>query len=122
MATKDIKVYEISNNISVNVLSVEGKEIYICWKGIKRDLEVNLMLMSDNGRTHYTAVKSLSRLLSGSNSKHKSKQHFCTNCLHGFDQELSRDNCQDNETVKNQSSGILQHSQNRPTGDRWLKF
>ena len=25
-----------------------------------------------------------------------------------------------NET--NQSSDILQHSQNRPTGDRWLKF
>ena len=23
---------------------------------------------------------------------------------------------------KNQSSDILQHSQNRPTGDRWLKF
>ena len=24
--------------------------------------------------------------------------------------------------VPNQSSDILQHSQNRPTGDRWLKF
>ena len=24
--------------------------------------------------------------------------------------------------LKNQSSDILQHSQNRPTGDRWLKF
>ena len=23
---------------------------------------------------------------------------------------------------QNQSSDILQHSQNRPTGDRWLKF
>ena len=26
------------------------------------------------------------------------------------------------ENDKNQSSNILQHSQNRPTGDRWLKF
>ena len=26
------------------------------------------------------------------------------------------------KTVLNQSSDILQHSQNRPTGDRWLKF
>ena len=25
-------------------------------------------------------------------------------------------------TLMNQSSDILQHSQNRPTGDRWLKF
>ena len=24
--------------------------------------------------------------------------------------------------TKNQNSDILQHSQNRPTGDRWLKF
>ena len=24
--------------------------------------------------------------------------------------------------ISNQSSDILQHSQNRPTGDRWLKF
>ena len=27
-----------------------------------------------------------------------------------------------NEQITNQSSDILQHSQNRPTGDRWLKF
>ena len=27
-----------------------------------------------------------------------------------------------NEFAANQSSDILQHSQNRPTGDRWLKF
>ena len=26
------------------------------------------------------------------------------------------------EMSKNQSSDILQHSQNRPTGDKWLKF
>ena len=28
----------------------------------------------------------------------------------------------DLEKTRNQSSDILQHSQNRPTGDRWLKF
>ena len=48
-------------------------------------------------------TKSLSRLLSSSNSKHHGKQHFCTNCLQGFTQELSRDQhqvfCEDNETV-----------------------
>ena len=27
-----------------------------------------------------------------------------------------------NNSDTNQSSDILQHSQNRPTGDRWLKF
>ena len=30
--------------------------------------------------------------------------------------------CMDEGDHPNQSSDILQHSQNRPTGDRWLKF
>ena len=37
------------------------------------------------------AVKSLSRLLSKQNSKHKEAQHFCTNCLYGFESEIIRD-------------------------------
>ena len=62
------------------------------------------MLIHENDRTHYTAVKSLSRLLSGSNTTHKRKQYFCTNCLQGFMQELRRDQhqvyCKDNKTVR----------------------
>ena len=104
MATKDIKVFEMNNNISVNVLLVENREIYICRKGNKRDQEINLMLIHENERVHYTAVKSLSTLLRSSNTKHKCKQYFCTNCLQGFTQELSRDqhqvHCKDNETVR----------------------
>ena len=73
MATKDIKVFEMNNNISGNVLSVEGSEIYICRKGDKRNREINLMLISENGRYHYTAVKSLIRLLRSNNTEHKCK-------------------------------------------------
>ena len=50
------------------------------------------------------AIKSLSRLLSSSNSKHYGKQHFCTNCLQEFAKELKRNQhqayCEDNETVR----------------------
>ena len=53
---------------------------------------------------HYVAIKSLSRLLSSKNSKHKGKEYFCMNCLQGFQQEISRDKhrnyCLDNESVK----------------------
>ena len=66
--------------------------------------EINLLLISEDDRLHYTAVKSLSRLLSSSNSKHKRKQYFCNNCLQCFTQELSRDKhysyCIDNEMVR----------------------
>ena len=49
-------------------------------------------------------IKSLSRLLRSSNTKHKCKQHFWMNCLQGFTLELSKDEhqvyCKDNETVR----------------------
>ena len=83
---------------------MEGKDIYICRKGWRHEREINLMLISEGDKWHYTVIKSLSRLLSSSNSKHKRKQYFCNNCLQGFTQELSRDQhysyCIDNETVR----------------------
>ena len=42
-------------------------------------------------KKHYVAVKSLSRLLSKQNSKHKEAKHFCTNSLNGFESEIIRD-------------------------------
>ena len=102
---KDISMFETNNNFSVNVLVTEGKDIYICRKTTYRcDWEINLMLISEGDRWHYTAIKSLSRLLAGKNSKHAHKQYFCNNCLQGFTQELSRDQhysyCIDNDTVR----------------------
>ena len=66
--------------------------------------EINLLFIHEDGINHYAAIKSLSSLLSSSNSNTKRKQHFCTNCLQGFARELRRDQhrvyCQDNETVR----------------------
>ena len=66
--------------------------------------EINLLMVSEDGIWHYTAIKSLSRLLSSKNSNTKHKQHFCMNCLQGFTQESSRDQhrvyCKDNESVR----------------------
>ena len=65
---------------------------------------VNLLLIINGEKRLYTAIKSLSRLLGSSNSKHGHKQHFCLNCLQGFHSEKSRDNhfeyCKDNEAVR----------------------
>ena len=81
VAIKNIKDFEMNNDISINVLSVENKDIYICRKRIKRNREINLLLISEGGIWHYTTIKSLSRLLANKNSKHAHKQHFCNNCL-----------------------------------------
>ena len=102
---KDISVFETNNNILVNMLATEVKDIYICRKTNYRcDREVNLMLIFEGDRWHYTEIKSLSRLLASKNSKHAHKRYFCTNCVQGFTQELNKDQhysyCIDNETVR----------------------
>ena len=105
VSIKDIGKFETRNNVSVNVLAVQGKDIYIDIQGRKMmGREINLLLISEDGMNHYTAIKSLSRLLKSSNTKRKCKQHFCTNCLQGFMLESSRDQhqvyCEDNESVR----------------------
>ena len=102
---KDIREFEINNDISVNVLAVEGRDIYIHRKtNYQSDHEINLLMISDDGIQHYTAIKSLSRLLRSSNTKHKCKQYFCINCLQSLTLESSRNEhrvyCEDNEMVR----------------------
>ena len=87
------------------MLGLEGKDIYIHRNSnYKSDREINLLMISENGTRHCTAIKSLSRLLRSSNNKHKCKQYFCANCLQGFSLEKSRDQrqvyCKDNEAVR----------------------
>ena len=84
-----IKRFESQNQILINVLAVEDRQIYICRKGGDYERIANLMLITENNRKHYVAIKSFSRLLSKQNSKHKEAQHFCLNCLQGFWEESS---------------------------------
>ena len=79
VSTKDIRKFETRNNVLVNVLAVEGRDSYIYRKGQRmgpQDREINLLLISEDGINHYTAIKSLSRLSSSKNSNTKCKQHF----------------------------------------------
>ena len=101
---RTIKRFESQNQISMNVLAVEDRQIYICRKGGDYERIANLMLITENNRKHYVAVKSLSRLLSFQNTKRKTKECFCMNYLQGFQEESSRDEhvgyCKNNESVK----------------------
>ena len=60
-------------------------------KGGEYNRVANLMLITERNNKHYVAIKSLRRLLSRQNSKHKESQHFCINCLQGFAEKKSRD-------------------------------
>ena len=104
VSVKDIKKFEFRNQISINLLAIEGKQIYNCSKGGNYERIINLMLITENNRKHYVAIKSLSRLLSSQNTIHKGKEYFCMNCLQGFNEESFRDEhldyCINNESVK----------------------
>ena len=82
------------------LLAIENREIYICRKGGNYENSINLMIINN----HYVAIKSLSRLLSMQNSKHKEKEYFWMNCLQGFHKKFPRDEhmkcCLNNESVK----------------------
>ena len=104
VSISDINRFESRNEISVNVLAIECKKPYICRKGKEYNRVANLMLITNGDKKHYVAIKSLGRLLSMQNSKHKESQHFCTNCLQGFADQRSRDEhyayCRCNESVR----------------------
>ena len=99
-----LKRFESRNEIMINILALEDKKVYICRKGKEYDRVANLMLITDHNKKHYIAIKSLRRLLSKQNSKHKESQHFCINCLQGFAERKSRDEhyvyCRSNEAVR----------------------
>ena len=113
-AIKSIDKFEHKNEISVNVLAIEDKIIYICRKSDYRfERVVNLVLITGENssndpekfnRKHYVTIKSLSRLLAKKNTKHETAQHDCTNYLHRFPSEISRDKheryCRNNEAVR----------------------
>ena len=105
VALNKIGVFEKKNDISVNVLGVEGQKLYPLRKSkYSSQKHVDLLLITDGDKWHYTVIKNMSRLYRSSNSKHVHEQHICLNCLQGFHSEKSRDNhfeyCKDNEAVR----------------------
>ena len=56
---KDIPKFEFRNQISINLLAIEDKEIYVCRKGGNYERIINLMIISVNNKKHYVAIKSM---------------------------------------------------------------
>ena len=66
--------------------------------------QVNLLMMVDGEKRHYTTIKNISRLLSKLNRKNQHAYHYCMNCLNGFRTGSARDKhyeyCSSNGHVK----------------------
>ncbi|XP_057310047.1 uncharacterized protein LOC130648044 [Hydractinia symbiolongicarpus] len=104
---KSIYKFEANNpDIVVNVLYIDEKRINILRRSVHngRTKVVTLLLITNDKKTHYTAVKSLSRLLGKETLKNRNPMHFYLSCQQGFPTAESRDKhyryCIDHEAVK----------------------
>ena len=101
-----------SNKENQNMYTARRSE-----RNVKCKKQVNLLMIVDGEKRHYTTIKSISRLLSKLNGKTRRAYHFCMNCLNGFRTESARDKhseyCSSNGHVKVKM----------PTEkEKWLKF
>ncbi|XP_029159167.1 uncharacterized protein LOC114931351 [Nylanderia fulva] len=81
-----IKKFELANDISVNVYSIENENIVpLRLSKQKRDKHVNLLYVKDENSVGYFAlIKNLSRLVSSQLNKQKCRRYICDRCLHYF--------------------------------------
>ena len=99
VSIKKIDKFEKSNSgIAVNVFFSNKKsldeDIYTVRRSehnVKCKKQVNLLMIVDGEKRHYTAIKSISRLLSKLNGKTRRAYHYCMNCLNGFWTASARD-------------------------------
>ena len=62
------------------------RHAYISKYNYKRDNQVVLLMITDNKKLHYLAVKSISGLLRGITSNHDG-DFYCLNCFHSYTTE-----------------------------------
>ena len=56
---KDISKFEFKNSLTINILGLEGRDIYLCRKGTSGHKSANLLLVCGGDKWHHTAVNSL---------------------------------------------------------------
>ena len=85
----DFNKFENQNSsISVNVFGYE-KALRKSKLNYKRESTVNLLLISDDTKQHYSWIKDISKLLSLQTSKHGHVRHVCFRCLNTLSSEKS---------------------------------
>ena len=101
-----------SNKKNQNTYTARRSELKVKCKN-----QVNLLMIVDGEKRHYTAIKNISRLLSKLNGKTQHTYHYCMNCLNGFRTESVRDKhyeyCSSNGHIKVKMS---------TEKEKWLKF
>ena len=124
LTKKIVKVEKNNPDIAVNVLfnskKNQKKNIYTVRRSGRKEKckkQVHLLMIQDDEKRNYTAIKNISRLLSKLNGNTKRAYHYCMNCLNVFHTESARDKhyeyCSSNGHVE---INMLSEK------EKWLKF
>lgn len=82
-----IQRVERQNNLAINVFGwTKGVIVHRLSEQPAEMARINLLLIEKGGKSHYTWIKDLNRLLYHE-SKYRGRKHFCERCLHGFTRE-----------------------------------
>ena len=88
VAWQDIPLIEKLNNLRINVFIYQEKEVCPLYIS-KKDNEdcINLLLIeNEDGGTHYTLIRSFSRLM-GNLTRHDPQVFYCYRCLHRYSRQ-----------------------------------
>lgn len=115
-ALDDLKTFEKNNpNISINVYGLEKNDDVSgpLYKTLKHKLtHINLLLIEQNGKSHFCLIKNIEKLVHRQLTKHTSKIHLCEECFIYFDteQKLYSHNCARVKTILPEPNSTLAFS------------
>jgi hypothetical protein len=88
------KFEQLNPSLSINVFAVDGKSgVYPIFATSHRDRQhhVNLLMLTEGVRRHYTWIRDMSMLLRQPGD-HTAKKSYCNYCMHGFWNQQAYDN------------------------------
>ncbi|GBM22584.1 hypothetical protein AVEN_184006-1 [Araneus ventricosus] len=78
-----INTFEKMNNISIKLFGVDREVFPLKITAGGKERHVNLLLISDAVKRHYTLIKNMSHLMHDL-TKHHDERFYCNYCLHPF--------------------------------------
>ncbi|XP_011067903.1 PREDICTED: uncharacterized protein LOC105154238 [Acromyrmex echinatior] len=121
MTLKDIPKFERLNAVSINVYSIENRQVFPLWlTNDKKEKHVNLLYLQYSRNyniRHFAWIKNLSRLVRSQITGNESRKYFCDRCLHYFS------SCKKLQPHEVDCQKINDCAMRLPSeDDRWLEF
>ena len=87
MQEKDFSKTEVKSNIYISVFSYEDKLVFPIYVSDRKfEHSIDLLLLIDDGKSHYMYIKDFDRFMFHK-TRNKNKKWFCRSCLWCFSRE-----------------------------------